>query len=153
MTTPNLFNQDLSEIKVTYSPKVKFSEMRKISNSQEVYEALISVWGDQLEHVESFYAILLNRANRIKGYYLVSKGGLTGTVADPRCIFQVALKCCAAAIVLAHNHPSGNLKPSQSDIDLTKRLKDAGNFLDIPVIDHVIISTEGYYSFADEGLI
>ena len=78
---------------------------------------------------------------------------MSGTVADPKLIFAAALKACASSIILAHNHPSGNLKPSQSDIDLTRKLKDGGKLLEIQMLDHIIVTTEGYYSFADEGLV
>lgn len=97
--------------------------------------------------------MLLNRANKVLGYYLVSIGGLTGTVVDQRIIFQVALKANACSIILAHNHPSGQLTPSQADIDLTKKIVSAGQFLDITVLDHIILTAENSYSFADEGLM
>jgi len=97
--------------------------------------------------------LCLNRANRILGWAKVSQGGLTGTVADPKLIYQIALKSNASSIIIAFNHPSGNLNPSESDIQLTRKLKEAGLMLDLPVLDHLIISSEGYYSFADEGLL
>jgi DNA repair protein RadC len=78
---------------------------------------------------------------------------MAGTIADPKVIFSAALKACASSIILSHNHPSGNLKPSNADIQLTKKIVNAGNLLDIAVLDHVIVSAEGYYSFADEGLL
>jgi DNA repair protein RadC len=103
--------------------------------------------------VEEFKILLLNRAGRVIGCYEVSFGGFAGTVADPKVIFAVALKSCASSIVLAHNHPSGNLKPSQSDINLTQKLIQAGKYLEINVLDHIILTREGYYSFADEGMM
>ncbi len=103
--------------------------------------------------IEEFKILLLNRANRLIGYYSVSSGGISGTIADPRVIFAAALKACAVEIILAHNHPSGNLQPSNADSILTKKLKEAGNLLDIIVLDHIIISDGGYFSFADKGLI
>ena len=97
--------------------------------------------------------LLLNRANKTLGWSRISVGGVNGCVADPRIIFQTALKANASSIIVSHNHPSGNCEPSQSDIALTNKLRDAGNFLDIQVLDHVILTSEGYYSFADEGIL
>ncbi|NCD70902.1 RadC family protein [Mucilaginibacter agri] len=102
---------------------------------------------------EEFWILLLGRNNKVIGKELISKGGLSGTVADPKVIFHVALQHQASSIILAHNHPSGNLKPSQQDIDLTKRLYQAGKILEINVFDHLIITDEGFLSFADEGLL
>ena len=96
--------------------------------------------------------ILLNQANRVLSLFSLSQGGITGTVMDPKLIFIAALKRGACNIILCHNHPSGNLKPSKSDEDLTSKVKAAGALLDIKVLDHIIISSEGYFSFADEGL-
>ncbi|MCX6272214.1 MAG: JAB domain-containing protein [Bacteroidetes bacterium] len=153
MNSIDLFHQNLAEIKVSYSHKIRPSEMIKVSRSNDAYEALLTIWEGQLDHIEYFYIILMNRANKIMGYYQLSKGGQTGTVADPKCVFQVALKCCCAAIILAHNHPSGNCKPSVSDIELTRKMKDAGNLLDLPVLDHIILTSETFFSFADEGIM
>jgi DNA repair protein RadC len=102
---------------------------------------------------EAFWIILLNRANRVIKKYQVSKGGVTGTVADPKIIFKAALEELASGVILAHNHPSGNLTASQADIDLTKKLVAGGRLLEIQVLDHLIIAGQKYYSFADEGLI
>jgi DNA repair protein RadC len=103
--------------------------------------------------VEQFKVMLMNRANKVLGIFELSTGGVSGTVADPKIIFVAALKGGASGIIVAHNHPSGNLTASQSDIDLTRKLKEAGKFLEIQLLDHVIVTTEGYFSFADEGLI
>lgn len=126
-------------------------ELLQVSTSIDVYEAISSQFKD-LNH-EEFWIILLNRANRITSKHLISKGGQAGTIADPKIIFNIALENHAASIILAHNHPSGNLKPSQADLDLTKKLKSAGQFLDLPVLDHLIITDQGFLSFADEGII
>jgi DNA repair protein RadC len=101
---------------------------------------------------EEFWMILIGRSNKILGKELVSKGGLSNTIADPKVIFGTALQYQASGIMLVHNHPSGNLKPSQSDIELTKRLASAGRLLEIQVLDHLIIADSGYLSFADESL-
>ncbi len=144
----------VSEINVTYRPKFKASERPKIASSKDVYSILYHNWDlSKIELLEQFKILLLNRANRIIGIYEVSSGGMAGTIADPKLIFSTALKACASSIILSHNHPSGNLNPSQADISLTKKLKTAGSYLDIVVLEHIIITSEGYYSFADEGLI
>jgi DNA repair protein RadC len=102
---------------------------------------------------EEFKVLLLNRGNKVIGIYEASAGGLTGTVADPRLILAAAIKSLAVSIILSHNHPSGNLKPSRADEELTQKIKVAANYHDIKVIDHIIITSEAYYSFAEEGLL
>ncbi len=102
---------------------------------------------------EVFAVLYLNKANKVNHFEIVSRGGLTGTVADPRIILKIALEQHATSIVLCHNHPSGNLKPSKADESLTQKIKTAASYLDILVVDHVIVSEEGYYSFSDDGLI
>jgi DNA repair protein RadC len=102
---------------------------------------------------EEFWIILLGRASKVLGKELISKGGLSGTVADPKIIFHVALQHQASGIILVHNHPSGNLKPSHQDISLTKKLSDAGKMLDIQIFDHLIITDNAYFSFGDESLL
>lgn len=105
----------------------------------------------QYKKHEIFAVVFLNRANKINHFEIVSEGGMTGTVADPRIILRKALEHNAVSIVLCHNHPSGNLKPSRQDEELTKKIKQAASYFDITVLDHIIVSNEGYYSFADEG--
>jgi DNA repair protein RadC len=105
------------------------------------------------KQLESFVVVYLNRANHIIRQEVISEGGITGTVADPRIILKKALDHHAVSIILCHNHPSGNLKPSKADEQLTSKIKNAAAFLDIQVMDHIIVSEEGYYSFADEGLM
>ncbi|MDB5144383.1 MAG: radC [Mucilaginibacter sp.] len=102
---------------------------------------------------EEFWIILLGRASKVLGKELISKGGLSGTVADPKVIFHIALQHQASGIILVHNHPSGNLKPSHQDISLTKNLTAAGKMLDIQIFDHLIITDNAYFSFGDEGLL
>lgn len=126
-------------------------ERLQVNSSRDVFNAIIPQFAD-LNH-EEFWVVLLNRSSRITSKHLVSKGGQAGTVADPKIIFNTAIQHHAAFIVLAHNHPSGNLKPSQTDIDLTKKLKAGGQLLDIPVVDHLIVTDTGFFSFADEGLL
>lgn len=127
------------------------AELSKITCSRDAFNILFPVFSD-LNH-EEFWILILNRANCVTGRQLISKGGMAGTVADPKIIFKQALEYNAAAIVMAHNHPSGNLKPSQQDINLTKKMVSAGLMLDLPVLDHLIMANNKYYSFGDEGLI
>jgi DNA repair protein RadC len=145
---------ELAEIKLSYSTIVKPSQRPKITSSHDVYQVLKSTWDeDKIELLEQFKVLMLNRANRIIGIYDVSSGGLTGTVVDPKLIFVAALKSNAAGIILAHNHPSGNLNPSEADLTLTKKIKEGGKLFDLQVLDHVIMTAEGYKSFADDGLM
>lgn len=123
----------------------------KISSSRDAFDHIVGDLID-LPH-EEFWVLLLNRANRVMRKKRVSEGGVSGTVADPRIIFKMALEELASGIIVAHNHPSGNLTASQSDIDLTKKLKEAGKFLEIRLLDHLIICGQKYFSFADEGLV
>ena len=144
----------VAEVELIYRSKVKASERPVISSSSDAYSVLKDLWEEgKMELVEQFKVLFLNRANRILCLFNVSTGGITGTVADPRIIYTAALKVNAVSLVLAHNHPSGSLKPSRQDEELTQKIKSAGSFLDIKVLDHVILSSEGYYSFADEGLL
>jgi len=126
--------------------------MEKVSTSEEAYNVLKKIY-PSLEHREYFYMLCLNRNNKVLGYSLISMGGLTGTVVDVRIIFQTALKASANSIILSHNHPSGNTMPSQADKDINKKIKEAGLLLDIPVLDHLILTPETFLSFADEGLM
>ncbi len=147
-------SETLSEVQMSYKPKVKPSELEKITSSYDSYQILKELYSeDKIEYIEQFVILLLNRANKVLGWVKVSQGGITGTVADPRIIFQAALVSNATSIILSHNHPSGNRNPSSADINLTKKVKEGGTLLDISVFDHLIITTDGYYSFADEGMM
>lgn len=140
----------IAEIQISYSHKVKPSQQVAVTASADAYNYLLQRW-DSIDYRESFAVLLLSRANKVLGFSWISLGGVTGTIADVRVIYQTALKSNASGIILAHNHPSGQLMPSHADETLTRKLKDAGVLLDIQVIDHVILTSEGYYSFADEG--
>jgi DNA repair protein RadC len=147
---------NVSEIDIVYRKKVKckISERPQISMSSDAYQILLHYWDkDKIDLLEEFKVLYLNRSNRVLQLIPLSQGGITGTVADPRLILACALKVGAAAIVLAHNHPSTSLKPSRADEELTQKIKMAAGYHDIKVLDHVIISSEGYFSFADEGLL
>jgi DNA repair protein radc len=126
-------------------------EKPKISSSQDAFDLLKENLMD-LPH-EEFWVLLLNRANKVTKKKRVSEGGVSGTVADPKIIFKLALEELASGVIVAHNHPSGNLTASQNDIDLTKKLKEAGKFMEIQLLDHIIIANQKYFSFADEGMI
>lgn len=144
----------VAEIELVYKTKVKASERPKITSSKDIYPLLLSIWDMNLIEIqEQFVVLLLNRANRVLGVYHASTGGLAGTVADPRLILAAALKAGAVAIILSHNHPSSNLTPSRADEQLTQKIKMAASYHDISVLDHIIVTAEGYYSFAEEGLL
>ena len=127
------------------------TESDKVNSSLDAFRIMQQVFID-LPH-EEFWVLLLNRSNKVIGKQVISKGGVTGTIADPKLIFKAALEQLAPSIILLHNHPSGNLKPSEADIALTKRIKQSGILLEIAVIDHLIITNSAYFSFADEGMM
>ena len=143
----------LGEITVQYNPVPNYNPYR-ITGSRDTYDYLKRIW-PEIAYRESFFILCLNRCNEVIGFYKVSTGGVSGTVADPKIIFQVALGCHASSIILAHNHPSGNLTPSQADRDLTRKLREAGKALDCPVLDHIIMTPmpAHYFSFADDGIL
>ncbi len=122
-----------------------------VSSSSDIANYLQTALKDY--HHEVFAVIFLNRSNKVNHFQIVSEGGITGTVADPRVILKKALEQNAVSIILCHNHPSGSLRPSRADEELTTKIKEAARFLDIRVLDHIIVSEDGYYSFADEGLL
>ncbi|MBK7872067.1 MAG: DNA repair protein RadC [Saprospiraceae bacterium] len=126
-------------------------ERPQIRSSRDAYDVIAPILID-LPH-EEFWILLLNRANKVMSREQISLGGVAGTVVDAKIIFRKAIEGMASSIILVHNHPSGNLQPSQQDIDLTKKLKKAGETLDISVLDHLIIAESSYFSFADENLI
>ena len=138
-----------------YYPNPEIKEIVTIKNSNDAHNAVKSVFNElQLGVREEFVVLYLNRSNQVLGSYCGFKGGITGVVVDLRLIFSVALKCLAISIVLAHNHPSGNLTPSLEDIALTKKVKNGGEFLDIHLLDHIIINSRGeYLSFADKEML
>ncbi len=144
----------VAEIQLVYKSRIAASQRLTVSISRDAYEIFLQSWDEmKIELVEQFKVMLINRNGKVLGIVEISSGGIGGTVADPKLIFVAALKAGASAIIVSHNHPSGNLQPSQADIALTKKLKEAGKFLEIRMNDHIIITAEGYYSFADEGLI
>jgi DNA repair protein RadC len=145
---------EVAEVQLSYKSKVKASLRPKIKSSRDSYQVLKKYWDEnKIEFVEQFKVLLLNRSQQVIGMYEVSTGSTTNTVYDPKLIFTAALKTNACAVIIAHNHPSGGLSPSQADINLTRELKAGGKLLHIPLLDHIIITSEAYYSFADEGLL
>ncbi len=142
---------EVSEIKVSYSNTNL--EKIKVTNSQILFDVIIKQWNlDIIQYQEEVKVVLLNRANIVLGIYEMSKGGISGTVVDIRIILGVALKCNASSIVLVHNHPSGNLNPSEQDKVITKKLKNACELLDLNLLDHLIITNTDYYSCKDNGI-
>lgn len=144
----------VSEVELVYKSKVKASDRPQLNRGSEVGKFLKQNWDlNRIELQEQFKVILMNRNHRVLGLYEASSGGMFGTVADPKLIFIAALKINACNLIIAHNHPSGNLTPSEADKKLTQRIKYGADLLDMRLLDHIIITTEGYYSFADEGLL
>jgi len=126
-------------------------DKKVVRSSQDIAQFLRTTLKDH--NYEVFAVVYLNRANRINHFEIISKGGITGTVADPRVILKKALEKEATSLVLCHNHPSGNVQPSRADEEITKKIKEAAGYLDISIIDHIIVSEEGYFSFADDGML
>jgi len=151
--TKSTLNQ-ISEIKLTYTRKVKADERPAVKSSQDAYNLFRQNWDDLTINLqEEFKILLLDTNGKCMGIVPISKGGIAGTLADGRLIFGSALKARASNIILGHNHPSGNLKPSQNDKVLTDKMVKVGYYLGMQVLDHLIITDENYYSFADQDLI
>jgi DNA repair protein RadC len=141
----------VAEIGIYY--KSSTEEKPKIKTSNDAFKILLETWNeDTIELQEEFKVILLNNSNEVLGIFPMSKGGITACVVDVRLIFACALKANATNIIVAHNHPSEKLIPSSNDIDITQKIKSAGKILDISLLDHIIITPKGYYSFTEEGL-
>ncbi len=144
----------VAEVKLSYSTKVKASDRVQITSSKDAECILREYWDDTMEHIESMKLILLNRANKVLGITNLTTGGTTGTVCDVKVVFQYAINANATGIILAHNHPSGNLNTSTQDRTITSQIREAGKFLNISLLDHLILSPyDGYLSLADEGLL
>lgn len=144
-----------AEVQLIYKSNVPVAKRVQVRTSQEAFNLLWDYWDKEtIEHHEEFKILLLNNKNVVLGIAEISKGGITSTVIDPRIILQHALKTHATGIILAHNHPSSNPVPSESDVEITKRLVEAGNVMEIKVYDHIILCADGtYFSLADEGRI
>ena len=152
-TPSDIFPPGIFELKVSFfrrnETRIKLNSAEAVAN----YARSIIYPERTIQYVEQFYVLLLDRQNQLYAYKQISSGGVSATYTDPKLIFQTALLCHASQIILVHNHPSGNIQPSNNDLQMTKRLKDVGELLELPVLDHVIITDESYYSFADDGKI
>jgi DNA repair protein RadC len=142
----------ITEVELVYRNKLKPSDRRRVTDAQSAYDIFLNAWDmNKIELVEQFVILLLDRNNGCIGLSNISTGGISACLVDPKIVFATALKARSSALVLAHNHPSGNLKPSQADITLTEKLKDGGRLLDISILDHLIITPHNFHSFANEG--
>ncbi len=152
MKTIKILPNKVSEAKIIYANKVKACDRIKIQWSKDAVTLFKESWDyDTIDAFETFKVMYLNRTNQVLAIMTISTGGISSALADPAKIFCGAIKCFAAGIILCHNHPSGSLTPSDSDKKLTERMKHAGEILGITILDHVIISREGYRSMSDEG--
>ena len=146
--------QKVSEIELIYKTKVKSTERPCITSSRDAYRILLDSWDPgKIEFFEQFKVLLLSQSNRVLGIYEVFSGGISGTVVDMRLLFAAALKAAAVGIIITHNHPSGKTSPSEADRNMTRKIREAGKLLDIPLLDHLIVTPQTYYSFADEGAL
>ena len=144
----------IAEVRLTYKSKVKSSERPKVSHSKDAFQLFWDHWDDSISHVESMKIMLLNRASKVLGIADLSTGGTNGCLIDLKVVFQYAITSNASSIILAHNHPSGNLKPSDADLSITRKVKEAAKLFDISLLDHLILTPEErYYSMADEGVL
>ena len=140
----------VGEVELSYKPK--FKSLHQVTCSEDAYKYLLPTYKEgTICYKEYFKVLFLNQAKQVLGYTLISEGGITETSVDVRVILQAALLTNSVAIILAHNHPSGNLKPSRQDMDITRQVKEAARLMRITVLDHIILTDAGYYSFADEG--
>ena len=143
-----------SEIKITYEPQVKPANRPKIQRSTDADQQARAFFDQTMMNIrEQAVVLFLNRSNRVIGGFRISSGGITSTVIDISLILGIALKCLAKGIILAHNHPSGELQPSRADQEITARLKEAAKILDITLLEHLILTEESFLSFADEGFL
>lgn len=143
-----------SEVELIYKSKVKASQRPQITSSYSAYQVALKAWdSNKIELLEQFKVLMLSNNNKVLGVLEASSGGITGTIVDLRIIFSALLKANATAYIIVHNHPSGKLVPSDADRQITRKIKEASKILEITLLDHLIITTEGYYSFADEGTL
>ncbi|CAA0204902.1 JAB domain-containing protein [Tenacibaculum maritimum] len=143
---------NIAEVKVSYT--TNNTEKLRVTDSKTSYNVLLACWNkNTIELQEEFKVLLLNRNNQILGIYPLSKGGTASSIVDVKLLFSVALKCNTHGIILAHNHPSGNLTPSEADKRLTKKIVEASKVLDVAILDHIILSKNNYYSFSDNNIL
>lgn len=145
-------NNIVSEVEISYKNRVPYSQRQKITTSHSAYEVLTQLFpADTIDYRETFIVLYLNKASQVLGYSIISEGGTASVSVDVKLIIQAALLANASAIIIAHNHPSGNLRPSIEDNRLTKRVAEAAKLFDIAVLDHLIVTSESFYSFSDNG--
>ncbi len=148
------FKNKVTEIEMIYHHKVKAKDRPQIECSKEAYQMFKQLWSPTIGLLEECHLLLLDRSCRVLGHMLVSKGDFHATLVDPKVIFACALKARSSSVIIAHNHPSANLTPSYQDINITKKLVQAGKILDLPLNDHLILTPEdSYFSFSDEGIL
>ncbi|WP_422350994.1 JAB domain-containing protein [Flagellimonas sp.] len=145
----------VNEIQISYQEKLSTLKSLSVTNSNDVAKLLFKNWDNKTIGLhETFKIVLLNQSNKVKGVYPLSHGGITGTLVDMRILFAITLKTLSVGIILAHNHPSGQMRPSGADKELTRKIQRAANLFDVKVLDHIILAPDGrYYSFADNGLL
>jgi len=143
----------VNEIEVIYKPRLDITPLQKITSAENIVSFFRDVWADDIEFRERFYVLYLNKQNKILGYYLLSIGSSCATVVETKMVFQPAINLHACSIVLAHNHPSGNRNPSNADLKLTSTIVNAGKILDVPVLDHIILTVDNFYSFVENNCL
>ena len=139
------------KIRIVFSRKLRKNQLQKITDSEDVVAVLREVWSSQIDVREEFVALLLNNQNQVLGYHVLGNGGIDSTTADVRLLLAVTLTSLSTRIIIAHNHPAGTLSPSQSDIQITRTIQQAVKFHNIELLDHIILTRKGHYSFANEG--
>ena len=149
----DVFPPGVCELTVSYTRKK--DKRFKVIKSSEVVDLARTLLYEKgsIEYAEQFFVMMADTSNHVYAYKMLSQGGMVGTVVDARLLFQAALLCHAPALILIHNHPSGNIQPSEADRILTKKISDAGKLLEIKILDHIILTVDSYFSFSDEGLV
>jgi DNA repair protein RadC len=144
----------VTEIELVYRNKVRPADRLRVNSADLAYDFFLNAWDmNKIELCEQFMILLLDGSNFVLGLANISTGGISACVVDPKLVFATALKAKASGIIMAHNHPSGSLKPSSADISLTDKFREGGKLLDISILDHLIVTPQSFYSFAHEGLI
>lgn len=139
-------NSGMAEIEINFRSRTKHSQMQKITHHHDAVKILRTIWSDRIEYVEECYMLCLNRAGNVLGWVKLSSGNQNSTLVDPKMIMQVALNANAASYIIAHNHPSGNNQPSTADCKLTKELEKLGKMMNLPIVDHLIVTVDSFYS-------
>ena len=147
-------NFNVAEVALSYKNSIPYNKRTKITGAKDAYRILRKLHDDNtIDYTETFKVLYLNQANHVLGYKIVSEGGITSTYSDIRTIMQGALLTNAVAMIIAHNHPSGNVTPSEKDIQITSQINKAAKLLDLQLLDHIIYTRETYFSFADDGCV